>query len=170
MGTCPRANRGRLDGDHRQTAAGDIGPPVTAGHCDLSAEELPREIAEIGERATASIYAAIQKTAHERIDAVEKEATSRVETAQRSLAEAFLEIERLEQAGDDAAETLQCAQDARHEAETHAARAEGQVEASNRELERAHLELEQVREVVASARAEAAELRGQLKASAGERS
>ena len=68
--------------------------------------EVPADLIEIGQHAVASIYAAVQRQANAKIEAIEVDARKQIDATKHALAEAALEIERLEREGKQSAEAL----------------------------------------------------------------
>ncbi len=98
--------------------------------------EVPADLIDIGQRAVASIYAAVQRQANAKIEALEADARKQIDAANRARAEAALEIERLEREGEQAAEALAAEQKANQDALARAERAEATAQASKAEIER----------------------------------
>src|ERR1035438_4181006 len=98
--------------------------------------EVPGDLVEIGQRAVAAIYAAVQRQATTKIELIEADARKQVDTANHARAEAALEIERLESEGEQAADVLTAAQKATQEGLARAERAEATAQAARSEIER----------------------------------
>ena len=110
--------------------------------------EVPADLVEIGQRAVASIYAAVQRQATTKIELIEADARKQIDAANHARAEAALEIERLESEGEQSAEALAIAQKANQDATARAERAEATAQASRDEIK--HLT-----QVIATAQADA---------------
>jgi chromosome segregation ATPase len=110
--------------------------------------EVPTDLVEIGQKAVAAIYAAVQRQAAAKIDLIEADARKQIEAANRARAEAALEIERLELEAEQLGEGLAMAQRTTQEALARAERAEARADTERAEIERLAREL-------ATARAEA---------------
>jgi chromosome segregation ATPase len=96
--------------------------------------EVPSDLVEIGQRAVASIYAAVQRQATAKIELIEADAHKQIDAANHARAEAALEIERLEREGEQAAEGLVAAQKATQDAIARAERGEATAQASREEI------------------------------------
>ena len=72
--------------------------------------EVPADLVEIGQRAVAAIYAAIQRQAASKIELTESNSRKLIDAANHARAEAVLEIERLEKEAEQAAEALASSQ------------------------------------------------------------
>ena len=94
--------------------------------------EVPSDLVEIGQRAVAAIYAAVQRQAASKIELIETNSRKLIDAANHARAEAALEIERLESEAEQAAEALASSHRATQEALTRAERAE----ATTRQLRR----------------------------------
>jgi chromosome segregation ATPase len=125
--------------------------------------EVPGDLVEIGQRAVAAIYAAVQRQASAKVELIEADARKQIDSANHARAEAALEIERLEREAEQGADALTGAQKAAHDALARAERAEATATALQTQLQSARQEIERSREGERRARDEAAELRGQLK-------
>src|ERR1700722_17080465 len=68
--------------------------------------EVPADLVDIGQRAVASIYAAVQRQAASKIELIETDSRKQIDAANHAKAEAALEIERLEREAEQAAEAL----------------------------------------------------------------
>ena len=108
---------------HRQSEAAQV-------------SEVPADLIDIGQRAVASIYAAVQRQANAKIEALEADARKHIDAANHARAEAALEIERLEREGEQAAEALAAEQKAAQDAIARAERAEATAQASHAEIDR----------------------------------
>lgn len=126
--------------------------------------DMPPDLAQIGQQALQGIYAAIQRTARNQIEAIEREARLQVQAAQKARSEAELEIERLEQQADAAEECLGTLRTTCEDLRAKAERIEGQLAGVTRESERSRTELEALRTELKAARESAAEQRGMLTA------
>src|ERR1700759_5118722 len=78
--------------------------------------DAPADLVEVGQRTVSTIYAAVNRHANTRIEIVEADASKQVDAANHSLAEAALEIERLECESEKAAEILAAAERLKQEA------------------------------------------------------
>ena len=126
--------------------------------------EVPSEFLTMGEKAVAAIYAACQREAAGRIEAVASEARKHVDAAERAKAEALAEIERLEGEGDKAAQDLETVRSEAQAARDRAERAEGALAALQGQLDAVRQDLASARDNERLATAAAAELRGELRA------
>ncbi len=100
------------------------------------ASEVPADLIDIGQRAVASIYSAVQRQANAKIEALEADARKQIDAANHARAEAALEIERLEREGEQTAEALAAEQTATQVAVARAERAEATAQASKAEIDR----------------------------------
>ena len=107
--------------------------------------DLPPDLLEVGQRAVASIYASVQRSATDKIAVIEAEARKNIDAANHARAEAALEIERLEGEGEQSAEALATAQKAAQEALARAERAEATAAAERSEIERVESEIKRLR-------------------------
>ncbi len=107
--------------------------------------DLPPDLLEVGQRAVASIFASVQRSAADKIALIEADARKNIESAQHARAEAALEIERLEREGEQAAEALVTAQKTAQEALARAERAEATVAAERAEISRVESEIKHLR-------------------------
>src|ERR1700679_2586307 len=98
--------------------------------------EVPADLVEIGQRAVAAIYAAVQRQAASKTELIETNSRKLIDAANHARAEAALEIERLEREVEQAAEVLAAAQRATQDALTRAERAEATATAGQAEIQR----------------------------------
>jgi chromosome segregation ATPase len=98
--------------------------------------EVPADLVDIGQRAVAAIYAAVQRQAAAKIELIEADARERIDTTNRTRAEAALEIERLERDVDERSEALASAQQSTQDSLARAERAEATAKAAQSEIER----------------------------------
>lgn len=89
--------------------------------------EIPADLIEIGQKAVAAIYTAVQRQTMATIESIEADARRQVETAQAARADASLEIERLEAGLESVTEELEQSREAAHEAISRAERAEARI-------------------------------------------
>jgi chromosome segregation ATPase len=98
--------------------------------------EVPADLVEIGQRAVAAIYAAVQRQAASKIELIETNSRRLIDAANHARAEAAVEIERLEREAEQAAEALASSQRATQDALTRAERAEATSQAAQAEIQR----------------------------------
>jgi uncharacterized coiled-coil DUF342 family protein len=126
--------------------------------------DMPADLAQIGQQAVQSIYAAIQRTARTQIEAIESDARLQVQATQKARSEAELEIERLEQQAETAEEALSSLRVTTDDLRARAERSDGQLIELTRDVERSRTERETLRAELKGARDEHAEQRGRLSA------
>lgn len=119
--------------------------------------EIPADLIEIGQKAVAAVYTAVQRQAMATIESIEADTRRQIEAAQAARAEASLEIERLERELESAAEDLEQARQSAQEATSRAERAEARSEAQQSEVARLSRDLASARVDVETARASARE-------------
>lgn len=103
--------------------------------------EIPADLIEIGQKAVAAIYTAVQRQTMATIESIEGDARRQVEAAQAARAEAGLEIERLESELESSADSLEQARLSVQEASSRAERSEARGELQQSELKRLASEL-----------------------------
>lgn len=131
-----------------------------AGHAKTA--DIPADLMEIGQKAVAAVYSAVQKQTMATIEALEVDARRQVESAQAARAEAALEVERLERELESSGEELEQARRLTQEVGSRAERAEARNEAQqteatrlNRDLATARSETDAVRALLREAEAQA---------------
>jgi chromosome segregation ATPase len=102
----------------------------------IQISEVPSDLVEIGQRAVAAIYAAVQRQAAAKIELIEADARQRIDATNRARAEAALEIERLEGDVEQGTEALATAQQSIQDSLARAERAEATAKAAQSEIER----------------------------------
>ncbi|MGQ0698819.1 MAG: DNA-binding protein, partial [Panacagrimonas sp.] len=98
--------------------------------------DIPADLIEIGQKAVAAVYTAVQRQTMATIESIEADTRRQVEATQAARAEASLEIERLERDLESAADDLEQARQSAQEATSRAERAEARSEAQHGEIER----------------------------------
>lgn len=98
--------------------------------------EIPADLIEIGQKAVAAIYTAVQRQTMATIESIEGDARRQIEAAQAARAEAGLEIERLESELESSADSLEQARLSMQEASSRAERSEARGELQQSELKR----------------------------------
>ena len=102
----------------------------------IQISEIPPDLVEIGQRAVAQIYAAVQRQAASKIELIEANSRKQIDAATHARAQAALEIEGLEREAEQAADALVISHQATHDALTRAERAEATALAGQAEIQR----------------------------------
>lgn len=132
-----------------------------AGHAKTA--DIPADLMEIGQKAVAAVYSAVQKQTMATIEALEVDARRQVESAQAAKAEAALEVERLERELESSGEELEQARRLAQEANGRAERAETRNEAHQTEATRLNRDLATARAETDAVRTLLREVEGQAR-------
>lgn len=151
--------RAKLGGGSYTTINKVLGEVLAQRHTQAAqVSEIPPDLLDVGQRAVASIFASVQRSAADKIALIESDARKNIEAANHARAEAALEIERLEREAEQSAEALATAQKAAQDALARAERAEATAAAERAEIERVtgevnrlHQEQQQLQKQLATA-------------------
>lgn len=130
---------------------------------NVKATDIPADLMEIGQKAVAAVYSAVQKQTMATIEALEVDARRQVESAHAARAEAALEVERLERELESSGEELEQARRLTQEASGRAERAETRTEAQQAEVARLTRDLATARSETDTARALVRDVEGQAR-------
>lgn len=114
--------------------------------------DIPADLMEIGQKAVAAVYSAVQKQTMATIEALEVDARRQVEAAHAAKAEAALEVERLERELESSVEELEQVRSQLGDVSTRSERAEARSEAQQADIARLSRELTSARAETDAAR------------------